>query len=85
MFYLDVLKVDRVLHLPRRILLPHLGVSPSSRCWLRSDGVGPHGWRVVWVGAIELFERVGHAAQSRRGAQGAASEHGPRPDVQTLV
>jgi hypothetical protein len=27
--YLDVLKVDRVLHLPSRFLLSHLGVSSS--------------------------------------------------------
>jgi hypothetical protein len=31
--HLDVLKVDRVLHLRPRILLPHLGVSSSQR-WL---------------------------------------------------
>ena len=32
-FHLNVSKVDRVLHLPPRLLLPHLGVSFSSRCW----------------------------------------------------
>jgi hypothetical protein len=32
MFHLDVSKVDQMLHLPPRLLLPHLGVS-SSRCW----------------------------------------------------
>jgi hypothetical protein len=33
MFYLDVLKVDRVLYLPPHLVLPRLGVSSSSRSW----------------------------------------------------
>jgi hypothetical protein len=31
MFHLNILKVDRVLHLPPRLLLPRFGVSTSSR------------------------------------------------------
>jgi hypothetical protein len=34
MFHLDILKVNRVLHRPARLLLPHLGVSSFSRCRL---------------------------------------------------
>ena len=42
-FHLDVLKVDRVLHPPPRLLLPCLGVS-SSRCRLgiQTRGTGGH-------------------------------------------
>jgi hypothetical protein len=35
--HLDVLKVDRVLHLPPRFLLPHIGVSSS---WAARPRVG---------------------------------------------
>jgi hypothetical protein len=40
--HLDVSKVDYVLHLPPRLLLPRLGVFSSSRCWLciQTRGVG---------------------------------------------
>jgi hypothetical protein len=34
MLHLDVLQVDRVLHLPPYLLLPRLGVSSSSQCQL---------------------------------------------------
>ena len=34
MLYLDISKVDRMLHLSPRFLLPHLGVSSSSQRWL---------------------------------------------------
>jgi hypothetical protein len=34
MLHLNVPEVDRVLHLPHRLLLLYLGVSSSSRHWL---------------------------------------------------
>ena len=38
--HLDVLKVDRVLHLPPRLLLPHLGVSSSPSAALHASQTG---------------------------------------------
>ena len=66
-FHLDVLKVDRVLHLSPRLLLPRL-VSP----YLLDVG----DVRVTWVGASRSSvesERVGRAEWSKCGAWGAAS------------
>ena len=46
--HVNVLKVDRVLHLPPRLLLPRLGVSSSAafslsyRCWWGLGQRGPH-------------------------------------------
>jgi hypothetical protein len=34
LLHLDVSKVNQMLHLPHRFLLPRLGVSSSSRRWL---------------------------------------------------
>jgi hypothetical protein len=72
-FHLDVSKVDWVLHLPPRLLLPHL-VSPPL---LDAGDV-----RATWVGASHSSsaesERVGRAEQSKCGAWGAASGRGPR-------
>ena len=80
--HLDVSKVDWVLHLLPRLLLPRLGVSSFFQCWWCSDDMGPCGdGRRGWG---ESFERrriwSGGACKTecRRGAWGAASECGPR-------
>ena len=48
MFYLDVSIADRVMHLPPRLLLPRVSVSPP----LLDDGDVRATWAHVWMGGV---------------------------------